>query len=83
MQMITSQNVSDEEDAMLRDLKEEQGSREELEMSEGEVGARKCQSAVYLSSTRTHSGDLGSNKKRTEELLEPRKLPSSKKLEAQ
>lgn len=63
MQMITSENVSDSEEAALADLKEEQLSPDEDNLEE----ARKCQSAANLLGNASSSGDLPS--KRTEELL--------------
>lgn len=63
MQMITSENVSDSEEAGLADLKEEQLSPDEDSAEE----ARKCQSAALLRGNPSSSGDLPT--KRTEELL--------------
>ena len=72
MQMITSENVSDSEEAMLADLKEDQASPDEGELSGEEGEARKCQSAVYLAAERSHSGDLRQDHKPTAQLLDPR-----------
>jgi hypothetical protein len=71
MQMITSENVSDTEEAMLADLKEEAGSPEEQESGD-EALARNCHSAVDLPAARSHSGDIGPGGKRTEQLLDAR-----------
>ena len=72
MQMITSENVSESEEAMLADLKEDAVSPDEGEASGDDAMARKCQSAVYLPAEKSHSGDLGQRKKPTEQLLDPR-----------
>ena len=70
--MITSENVSDSEEAMLADLMEDQASADEGELSGDEGAARKCQSAEYLPAERSHSGDLGRGSKPTAQLLDPR-----------